>query len=107
MTVDTLSIARELRAAAIPDAQAEAIAAAIGRSAMEDMSNLATKADLGQLERASKADLAQLERASKADLSQLESRIDVKLEQLRSSLIMWFVATNLTMAAIIIAASKL
>ena len=85
MTVDTLSIARELKAATIPDAQAEAIASAIGRGFTPDLTSFATKADLGQL----------------------ESKVEAKIEQLRSSVIMWVVATNLTMAAVIIAAIKL
>ena len=46
MSVDTLSLARELRAAHFEGEQAEAIAAAIGRSVTE---TTATKADLAQL----------------------------------------------------------
>ncbi len=45
--------------------------------------------------------------ATKADLQQLESRIDTKIEQLRTTLMMWFIGTNLTLAAIIIAVVKL
>ena len=43
MAVDTLSLARELRAASVAPEQAEAIAAAIGRAVLE---GAATKADL-------------------------------------------------------------
>ena len=97
MTVDTLSIARELKAAEVPAAQAEAIAAAIGRSVLE---GTATKADLQQTQSMFKADLLQLE-------SRLDDRIDAKIERLRATLMMWFIGTNLTLAAIIIAAVKL
>ena len=82
MTVDTLSLAKELRAAELPPMQAEANAAAIGRAVLEGA-------------------------ATKADLAQLEARIDAKIERLRATLIMWFVGTNLTLAAVLIAAVKL
>ena len=81
MTVDTLSIARELKAAEVPAAQAEAIAAAIGRSAAESLGSAATKADIAQLE--------------------------TKIEQLRSTLMTWFIGTVMTLTAIIIAVVKL
>ena len=81
MTVDTLSIALELKAAEVPAAQAEAIAAVIGRSAAESLTTAATKADIAQLE--------------------------TKIEQLRSTLMTWFIGTVLTLAAIIIAVVKL
>ncbi len=101
MTVDTLSLAKELRAAELSSAQAEAIAAAIGRGAAEGLNSAATKADIGQLE--VKIEQLQSTSATKADIAQIET----KIEQLRSSLLMWFVGTILTMAAIVIAVVKL
>jgi hypothetical protein len=82
MSVDTLSIARELKATKLPAAQAEAIAAAIGYTVHENV-------------------------ATKPDLRELEVRIDSKLESLKSTMMLWFIGTNLTLAAIIIAALKL
>jgi hypothetical protein len=86
MSVDTLSIARELKASKLPAAQAEAIAAAIGYSLHE---NVATKSDLRELE------------------LRLDVKIDAKIEQLKSTMMLWFIGTNLTLAAIILAALKL
>ena len=86
MSVDTLSIARELKASKLPVAQAEAIAAAIGYSLHE---NVATKADLRDLE------------------LRIDSKIDAKIESLKSTMMLWFIGTNLTIAAIILAALKL
>jgi hypothetical protein len=86
MSVDTLSIARELKATKMPAAQAEAIAAAIGYSLHE---NVATKSDLRELE------------------LRFDSKIDAKIENLKSTMMLWFIGTNLTMAAIILAALKL
>lgn len=82
MTVDTLKIAKDLRAADLPPAQAEAIAAAIGISVLESA-------------------------ATKADLLQLKTELEAKIEQLKSSLLMWMIATQLTFTGIIIAAMKL
>ncbi|RYY07437.1 MAG: hypothetical protein EON55_21545 [Alphaproteobacteria bacterium] len=92
MSVDTLSLARELKAVDLPVAQAEAIAAAIGRTAADNLNAAATRSDLAIV---------------RSDLAQAESRLETKIEQLCSNLIMGFVGTNFTMAAIIIAASKL
>ena len=86
MTVDTLSIARELKATKMPAAQAEAIAAAIGYSLHE---NVATKSDLRELE------------------LRFDAKIDAKIENLKSTMMLWFIGTNLTMAAIVLAALKL
>jgi hypothetical protein len=93
MSVDTLSIARELKASKLPAAQAEAIASAIGYTVHE---NVATKSDLRELAT-----------STKSDLRELESRIEGKLESLKSTMMLWFIGTNLTLAAIIIAALKL
>ena len=86
MSVDTLSIARDLKATKLPAAQAEAIAAAIGISINEIA---ATKADLREIK------------------LELEAKIETKIESLKSTMMLWFIGTNLTLAAIIIAAMKL
>ena len=93
MTVDTLSLAKELRAAELPPMQAEAIAAAIGRAVIE---GAATKADIQML----RSELQQMK-------AELEAKIDTKIEQLRKTLMTWFIGTNLTLAAIIMAVVKL
>ena len=85
MAIDTLTISRDLKAAEVPAVQAEAIAAAIGRSAGDSMENAATK----------------------ADLAQVESRLDAKIEALQSKLIMWFVSSQIAFVAIIAAIIKL
>ena len=82
MSVDTLSIARELKATKLPAAQAEAIAAAIGYTVHENV-------------------------ATKSDLRELDAKIDSKLESLKSTMMLWFIGTNLTLAAIFLAALKL
>jgi hypothetical protein len=82
MTVDTLSLARELRAAEFAPAQAEAIASAIGRSIGETA-------------------------ATKADLRELKLELEAKLEAVQSKLVMWMIGSQITMAAILLAAIKL
>jgi ribosomal protein S13 len=81
MSVDTLSIARELRATKMPSDQAEAIASAIGRSSVENLAQAATKADIAQLE--------------------------TKIEAVQLKLIMWFVSTQIAVGALMTALIKL
>ena len=82
MSVDTLSIARELKATKMAPVQAEAIASAIAYSINETS-------------------------ATKADLRELKFELDAKIESLKSTMMLWFIGTNLTLAAIILAALKL
>ena len=82
MTVDTLSLAKELRAAELSSTQAEAIATAIGHAVIEGS-------------------------ATRADLKETKSELTAQIEQLKSTMLLWFIGTNLTLAAIIIAALKL
>ena len=77
---DTLGTARDLEAAGLERAQAEAIAQALGRTrddvaAKADLAPLATKADLAPL--ATKAEIAPL--ATKAELAALETRLTNRL----------------------------
>ena len=82
MSVDTLSLARDLRAAELAAPQAEAIAAAIGRAVTDSA-------------------------ASKADLESLEHRLTPKLESFRSSMLLWFIGTQVAVGALIVALVKL
>ncbi|UAK23415.1 hypothetical protein [Sphingomonas nostoxanthinifaciens] len=82
MIVDTLTIARELKAADLPAGQAEAIAAAIGRSVSE---TAATKVDLDLLRHELKADI----------------------EKVRNQLLLWFVSTQIALGGLMIALIKL
>ena len=70
---DTLETMRDLEAAGVERAHAEAIAGAVRKAAVADRDALATKADITRLEAATKADIARLEdkletKADKADL---------------------------------------
>ena len=74
---DTLKAARDLKAAGLEEAHAEAIVATMGRAMGE---NLATKTDIKELEQATRADIKALEQAIKAH--ELATRADIKeLEQ--------------------------
>jgi hypothetical protein len=100
MNIDTLSIARDLKATELPAAQAEAIAAAIGRSVTE---SAATKADVD----AARASLEQ-------KVAAVDSKLDLKIEALRTEierarnqLMVSFIGTQVALAGIIIAVIKL
>lgn len=81
MMVDTLTIARELKAAEFPPGQAEAIAAAIGRSVTETA-------------------------ATRSDVSQTELRLEAKIDQLHTKLLTWFIGTQVAVGALIVALVK-
>ena len=89
MMVDTLKIARELKAADLPSGQAEAIAAAIGHSVAE---TAATKADL---------ELAKQELRSDIE------RLRTELERTRNQLLTWIVSAMVALGGVIIAVLKL
>jgi predicted HicB family RNase H-like nuclease len=73
---DTLAFVKRLSAAGMETRHAEALAEALVDSAFN---NLATKADLRELQLATKADLRELQLATNADLSELEHRLTNKL----------------------------
>ena len=84
MSLDTLSIARELRDADVAPAQAEAIAAAIGKSVGDEAT---LKADISTI-------LVKID-GLKSDITlqneALEQRLTVKIETMRSSLLVWLI----------------
>ncbi len=93
MSVDTLTLAKELRAADIAVPQAEAIAAATGRAVVETS--------------ATKADVVQLGTELRGEIGRLGSDLRVEIERSRNQLIMWFVATQLALGGLVVAAIKL
>jgi hypothetical protein len=101
--LDTHETVKDLKAAGFTDEQAEALTRALRRSQEIDLSNLATKADLAQLQAATKADLAQLQAATKADLAQLRTEI----AELRAELIKWVVGVGFAQVAMILAVLRL
>lgn len=100
MSFDTLSIARDLRAAELPAEQAEAIAAAIGRSMAE---GAASKTDSEKLIARSDA----LERTIAAQMQALDAQITSKIDNARSTLLTWLVGVIVATAGVIIAVLRL
>lgn len=125
MSVDTLALARDLRAANLGQDQAEAIAFAIGRALTE---GAASKADLSETRADLKADIQELRAELKSDIQELraelksdiqELRLELKtdsasvrtelktaIEGVKSTLLMWFVGTMLAFSGFIIAVVK-
>ena len=100
MNIDTLSIARDLKATELPAEQAKAIAAAIGRSVTE---GAAPKFDLEAVRLSLKGEIDVLRQEVRAEFEKL--RADV--EKLRSSLISTVVGSQIAIAGVIIAVIKL
>ncbi len=85
MNIDTLSIAKDLRAAELPAEQAEAIATAIGRSVNEGS---ATKADLNILESGLRTEIEKLR---------------TEIEKSRNQTIIWLIGAQVALTSIMIA----
>lgn len=85
MALDTLEIAKDLRAAGFTEDQAEAVTRAVRKSHDVDLSNLATKADLENHRQATKADLDSHRHATKADLENLRQATKADLENLKQA----------------------
>ena len=115
MTVDTLSLARDLRAAELPQQQAEAIALAISHA----LDNSATtKTDLTQSESRIEgairqfrtefhAEIEKLRAELHAEIGKLRCEINGKIDQQTAKLLFWFIGTNAALAGLLIAALKL
>ena len=118
MMLDTLAIARDLRAADMAPAQAEAIASAIGKSISE---STASKADIQTIlqkmdgmEARLSGDIKLLEQrfvglgeAEELSRNALEDRLISKLESLRSSMLTWVVTVLIAGAGLIVAIGRL
>ncbi|WP_271299362.1 hypothetical protein [Sphingomonas sp. CV7422] len=83
MTIDTLSIARDLKAAQLPAGQAEAIASAIGHVLSDSM---ATKADLSLMRSDLSGRIEQVRLDLGSRIEQVRSDLDGRIEQVRLSL---------------------
>jgi len=77
---DTLAFVKRLSAAGMETPHAEALAEALVDGAFN---NLATKADLRELQAATKADLRELQAATKADLQELQAATKADLRELQ------------------------
>lgn len=100
MSVDTLSLAKELRAADLAPTQADAIAAAIGRAVV---GTSATKADLIQVEERL---AARLDRQG-GDLRTEIAKLETKVEAAVSRLLFWLIGLFVGVGGLVVAAIKL
>ena len=99
VNVDTLSIARDLRATELLPEQAEAIAAAIGRSMAE---GTASKPDVEKVI----ARIDGLERTFSAQLQALDAQLTSKIDNAKSSLLIWLMGVIFATSGLLIAVLK-
>ncbi len=69
---DTHKFVKRLQEAGFSEAQAEAVTLAVQEAASIDLTALATKLDIADLQRATKQDFADLQRATKQDIVDLQ-----------------------------------
>jgi hypothetical protein len=75
-TFDTLKYANTLKAAGVPDKQAEAQASVLAEALAVNFKELATKEDLAQLRAEWKSDLRELEQRLNARIDGLAAKVD-------------------------------
>ena len=76
---DTLEIAKRLRNAGFDEAQAEAVTGVLRDAREADLSQLATKADLSQLEARLMSEIAALRRDFRAELEIMRRDLTIRL----------------------------
>jgi hypothetical protein len=101
---DTLKFVQRLKAAGIPEAQAEAMSEAFKDAQGE--AEFATKADIAEVKRdieslrlATKADIAELKTELKTDIANVRTEI----ERMGRVIVMWNVGTLIAVASIVFA----
>ncbi len=99
MSLDTLSIARELREANVAPAQAEAIASAIGKAVGE---GAASKADIETIV----AKLNALDLKISLQNETLEQKLTAKMEAIRSSLLIWLIGVLIAGTGLLLTVGK-
>ena len=110
MSLDTLSIARELRAADLAPSQAEAIASAIGRAVSEgaasksDIELLIAKIDGLDAKLTARIDGVEGKLSAQTDAA--EQRLTAKIEGMRSSLLIWLIGVVIAVTGLLIAIDK-
>jgi hypothetical protein len=84
--IDTLAFAKKLKNAGIDEQHAEAIAEGITQGVTVDISDLATKADLNEVELAMKADLNKVENSLRGEIKDLGAELRGEIKDLGAEL---------------------
>jgi hypothetical protein len=102
---DTLKFSNRLKAAGVPDKQAEAEAEALKEVlsdfAAERLDDLATRRDLKELELALQHNAKELEVSARRDLKEAELRLEAKMADSKADLIRWVVSAGIVQTAVI------
>ena len=92
MAIDTLKVAKRLRAAGFTEPQAEAVVAAVQEAT--EGADLATKTDIAELRTELKAEIAELRTEFKAEIADLRSelrqaelRLEAKIEAIKADIL--------------------
>jgi hypothetical protein len=99
--LDTLQIVKRLKEAGFGDPQAEALTTVLRDLRETNISDLATKADIGRLD----ARLSSF--ATKTDLDAVRSGLEVKLAEMKVETIRWVFGIAFAQAALILAVLRL
>lgn len=79
-TFDTLKFANTLKAAGVPDKQAEAQAVAFGEAFQINLKDLATKDDLAAARNDLKRDIDEVKKDFKHEMKEMEQRLNARID---------------------------
>ena len=102
LTFDTLKFANRLKTAGVPAVQAEAEADALSEVLETNLGELATKADLREVETGLRHEMGDL----RHEISDLRKDMDVKLVNLKFELLKWMIGLAVAQAGLIIGLLK-
>lgn len=107
---DTHKFAKRLREAGFTQPQAEAVTQAVQEAASIDLTALATKQDLAEVQRdiaelrqATKTDIAELRQTSKSDVREAELRLEAKIAETKADLLKTIVGAVVFNSAVVLA----
>lgn len=107
---DTHKFVKRLRDAGFTETQAEAVTQAVQEGASIDLTSLATKHDLAEIQRdiaelrqATNADIAGLRQTSKSDIREAELRLETKIAETKADLLKTIVGAVVFNSAVVLA----
>lgn len=96
---DTHKFVKRLREAGFTEPQAEAVTQAVQEAASIDLTALATKQDLAEVQR----DIAELRQSSKSDVREAELRLEAKIAETKADLLKTIVGAVVFNSAVVLA----
>ena len=101
--IDTLKFARSFQEAGFEARQAEALALALAEASSQGREDLATKADLRQLEAKMEAGFSQLRLEMEAGLGQVRHEARANIADVKADMVRWLIGSQAVLLMALVA----